>query len=98
MLSAVTSFQLKRLRRLSDDVDTLKRQLFHLGHEADFRDSEELEDRPPVLLYEKSFVLSYLQNVRRKAQETIAWESAEVLGWDVGISPPQLFARRAARL
>jgi hypothetical protein len=68
----------------SDDLDALKRQPFHLEHEADFRDYEELEDRPQVLLYKKAFVLSYLQNVRRKAQETIASESAEVLAGPSG--------------
>src|SRR5580765_1363350 len=56
----------------SDDVAALKRQAFHEEHTADFRDYEELEDREQVLLYEKPFVLSYLQYVRRKAQETIA--------------------------
>ena len=68
----------------SDDVDALKRQPFHLEHEADFGDYEELEDRPQVLLYGKAFVLSYLQNVRRKSQQTIAWESAEVLAGPSG--------------
>src|SRR5205085_11069980 len=62
-----------------DDVDAFKRQPFHLEHTGEFRNYEELEDRPPVLLYEKPFVLSYLQHVRHKAQETIAAESAEVL-------------------
>ena len=65
----------------SDDVDALKRQPFHVEHPADFRDYEELEDREQVLLYEKPFVVSYLQNVRRKAQETIAREtSGELAG------------------
>ncbi len=63
----------------SDDIDALKRQPFHVEHKPEFRDYEELEDREPALLYEKPFVLSYLQNVRRKAQETIARESADVL-------------------
>jgi hypothetical protein len=68
----------------SDDVVALKRQPFHVEHEAEFRDYEELEDRPQILLYEKAFVLSYLQNVRRKAQETIARESVEALGGPSG--------------
>ena len=68
----------------SDDVDALKRQPFHVEHTREFRDYEEMEDRPQVLLYEKPFVLSYLQNVRRKAQETIARESAEVLSGPSG--------------
>jgi hypothetical protein len=68
----------------SDDVDALKRQAFHVEHKADFRDYEELEDREQVLFYEKPFVLSYLQNVRRKAQEIIGRESADVLGGPSG--------------
>jgi DinB superfamily len=63
----------------SDDVHALKRQPFHIENTATFRDYEELEDREQILLYEKPFVLSYLQYVRRKAQETIARESAEAL-------------------
>jgi hypothetical protein len=72
-----------------DDVDALKRQPFHAEHEADFRDYEELEDREQVLLYGRPFVLSYIQNVRQKAQETIARESADVL------AGPSGFRRRA---
>lgn len=67
-----------------DDIDALKRQAFHVERRADFRDYEELGDRPQVLLYERKFVLSYLQNVRRKAQETIARETAEVLAGPSG--------------
>src|SRR5436190_2891151 len=47
-----------------DDVDALKRQPFHIEHKTDFGDYEELEDREQVMLYEKSFVLDYLQHVR----------------------------------
>jgi len=65
-------------------VDALKRQLFHVGHKADFRDYEELEDREPALLYEKAFVLTYIQYVRRKAQETIAREPADILAGPSG--------------
>jgi hypothetical protein len=68
----------------SDDVAALKLQAFHIDHKADFRDYEELEDREQVLLYEKAFVLSYLQNIRRKAQEIIARESADTLAGPSG--------------
>ena len=68
----------------NDDVDALKHQSFHAEHKTDFRDYEELEDHPPMLLYDKAFVLSYLQNVRRKAQATIASESAKVLAGPSG--------------
>jgi hypothetical protein len=67
-----------------DDVESLKRQPFHVEHQADFRDYEELEDHPPLLLYEKAFIRSYLQHARRKARETIASESAEVLAGPSG--------------
>ncbi|CAN5507392.1 hypothetical protein BH09PLA1_BH09PLA1_20100 [soil metagenome] len=70
----------------SDDVDAFKRQPFHLEHKDIFRDYEEMEDRPQVLLYDKPFVLSYLQQVRTKAQETIARESADVLAGPSGFS------------
>ncbi len=72
-----------------DDVAAFKRQPFHLEHAAVFRDYEELEDRPQVLLYEKAFVRSYLQHVRRKASQTIARETAESL------AGPSGFRRRA---
>ncbi|MBC7785353.1 MAG: DinB family protein [Burkholderiales bacterium] len=67
-----------------DDVEALKSQPFHVTHKGVFRDYEEFEDRPQVLLYEKPFVLTYLQNVRDKAQETITRESAEVLAGPSG--------------
>ena len=67
-----------------DDADALKRQAFHLDHKSEFGDYEELEDRPQAMLYDKSFVLSYVGHVRRKAQETIARESAEVLAGPSG--------------
>jgi hypothetical protein len=35
----------------SDDAGAFKLQPFHVEHPADFRDYEELKDRPPVLLY-----------------------------------------------
>jgi hypothetical protein len=68
----------------NDDVDALKRQPFHVEHRADFDDYEELEDREQVLLYKKPFVLSYLQNIRGKAQEIVARESADVLAGPSG--------------
>lgn len=67
-----------------DDAEALKRQAFHVEHRGDFGDYEEMEDRPQVLLYAKPFVQSYLQNVRHKARETIALESAGVLAGPSG--------------
>jgi hypothetical protein len=68
----------------SDDVAALKQQPFHLEHHAEFRDYEEMEERPQVLLYEKPFVLTYLQHARNKAKETIARESAGILAGPSG--------------
>ena len=67
-----------------DDIEAFKRQTFHVEHKEAFRDYEEFADHPPVLLYAKSFVLTYLQHVRGKARETIARESAEVLAGPSG--------------
>jgi hypothetical protein len=72
----------------TDDETAVKRQPFHLAHAAEFRDYEEMADRQQVLTYDKPFVLAYLQDVRRKAQDTIARESAETL------AGPSGFARR----
>lgn len=73
----------------SEVIDAIKCQTFHVTHAAEFRDYEELEDRAQVLLYEKAFVLEYLQFVRNKARETVARESSEVL------AGPSGFQRRA---
>lgn len=70
----------------SDDVEAVKRQPFHLEHKDQFRDYEEMEDRAQVLLYEKAFVMKYIQNARRKAQETISRESGDVLAGPSGFS------------
>ncbi len=81
----------------SDNVEAFKRQPFHVEHNSVFRDYEEFEDRPPVLLYGKPFVLSYLQYVRRKAQEIIARESADELTGPSGFHRRNC-SRRTARL
>lgn len=71
-----------------ESIDRLKGQPFHVDHKDTFRDYEELIDRPPVLMYDKAFVGTYLRYVREKAQKTIAGESDEVL------AGPSGFARR----
>lgn len=70
----------------SEDPVALKAQAFHQSHQAQFRDYEELEDRPQVHTYDKSFVREYLLFVRQKAQDTIARESAQVLAGQSGFS------------
>ncbi len=66
--------------------EALRGQEFHVEHAAEFGDYEELEDREPVRLYGKSFVMEYLQFVRGKARETVARESGEVLAGPSGFS------------
>jgi len=66
--------------------EALRGQAFHVEHADVFRDYEELEDREPVLVYGKPFVLEYLQFVRGKARETVGRESAEVLSGPSGFS------------
>lgn len=68
----------------SDNVEAVKQQPFHVEHAGDFRDYEEMENRPQTLMYDKAFVLSYLQYVRKKAAETIARETADVLAGPSG--------------
>jgi hypothetical protein len=68
----------------TDNIDALKHQPFHLDHPSDFRDYEELEDRPQVLLYEKPFIFTYIQHVRHKAQLTLSTESPETLAGPSG--------------
>jgi hypothetical protein len=68
----------------TDDLEAFKRRAFHVKHKAVFRDYKELQDRPQVLRNEKAFVFEYLQHVRRKAQETIEREAAEVLAGNSG--------------
>jgi len=68
----------------SDDETAFKQQAFHVAHQADFGGYEELADRAQVMLYDRPFVLDYIQHVRRKAQETIARESADVLSGPSG--------------
>lgn len=67
-----------------DDIEVFKRQPFHVEHKDVFRDYEEVEDRAQVLLYDRPFVMNYLQHARTKARETIARESADVLAGPSG--------------
>ena len=64
---------------LGRDESSFRAQLFHRENAAFFRDYEELEDRPQVLLYEKPSVQKYLEYCRRKARDAIAAETVESL-------------------
>jgi len=70
----------------SDNVEAFKQQPFHVDHAGVFRDYEEMENRPAVLLYEKAFVLRYIQHIRQKAAATIAQEAADALAGPSGFS------------
>ncbi len=64
---------------LGPDVESLRRQPFHLRNERIFGDYEEFEDRPLVRLYDKAFILAYLEHCRRKVSEVIEGEAADTL-------------------
>jgi DinB family protein len=61
------------------DEASLRRQPFHRGNEHFFGRYEELEDRPPVTLYEKAQLKTYLAHCRSKATEVVAAETDESL-------------------
>jgi hypothetical protein len=60
-------------------MEGLREQPFHRAHAASFRDYEELEDRAPVLRYERAFLTQYVTHCRTKAATTLAGETAEIL-------------------
>ena len=60
-------------------LDGLRDQPFHRENAASFRDYEELEDREPVLLYERAFTKRYVEHCRAKVATTLAAETAVVL-------------------
>lgn len=64
---------------LGPDGESIYRQPFHLNNKDLFRDYEEFSDRPPVLMYEKGQILTYLAHCREKAREVLAKESLETL-------------------
>jgi hypothetical protein len=68
--------------------EPFRQQLFHREHARVFRDYEELEDRAPVLLYEKTWTKVYLEHCRNKARVVVGSETAESLSARAG------FARR----
>ncbi len=61
------------------DLDALRVQPFHRDHQDFFRDYEELEDRAPRLLYDRSSIKTYLEFCRAKTREVIAAETTESL-------------------
>ena len=73
---------------LGSDADALRLQPFHLANAKLFGDYEQLQDREPLSLYERSQVEGYLEFCRSKAAATIAAETEESL------NAPAKFNRR----
>lgn len=73
---------------LGPDAPSQLEQPFHLANPALFGDYEQLQQREPESLYEKTQIESYLTFCRKKATQTIAAESEQVL------SSPARFARK----
>ncbi len=73
---------------LGPDDDAQRRQQFHLANPALFGDYEQLQDREPESLYDKSQIVTYLEFCRGKAAATMAAETEETL------CAPAKFARR----
>ena len=69
---------------LGENEEAFHRQPFHRDHEQFFGDYEQLEDREPVSLYEKSSINNYLEHCRTKASQVIASESADSLSARAG--------------
>ncbi|MCI0637697.1 MAG: DinB family protein [Gemmataceae bacterium] len=74
---------------LGQNKEAFRRQPFHQDNQQFFRDYEELEDRAPVLLYDKPSIKKYLHHCRTKAAEVIAAETTQSL------SDPCGFERRS---
>lgn len=72
-------------------------QPFHRDHTEFFRDYEEFEDRPPLCLYDRPAIKSYLEHCRRKASDTIAAETADSLAARAAF-PRRAFSRAELHL
>lgn len=70
------------------DEESVRGQPFHLANPQLFGDYEQLADREPVSLYEKSQIIQYLDFCRTKAATTIAAETA------ADLAAPTRFPRR----
>ncbi len=70
---------------LGPNVPALREQPFHRDHAAVFADYEELEPVQQKAVYEKPFILAYVQHCREKAERTIAAETAETLTGPSGL-------------
>jgi hypothetical protein len=71
---------------------SFREQPFHREHADFFRDYEELEDRQPVLLYDRPTMQKYIEHCRRKAAILIPAETPESLAALCGF-PRKSFSR-----
>ncbi len=69
---------------LGQSEEPFRQQPFHREHARVFREYEELEDRAPVLLYDKSWIEIYMEHCRKKAMEVVLSESIESLNAPAG--------------
>ncbi len=77
---------------LGKNHEAMKDQAFHHNRPEFFRDYEEMQPRPQVLLYPREEVLEYLAFCRDKARETLAEETVEVMAAPCGF-PRKTFSR-----
>ena len=70
------------------DAESLQQQAFHLANRDMFRDYEQLEDREPVLSYDRRQITTYLEFCQSKAARTIAAET------EASLSAPAKFERK----
>lgn len=74
---------------LGSDAASLRQQSFHLEKSPAFFGSyEELEDRPPQEVYEKSSISIYLDHCREKARRTVGGET------EASLHAPSPFSRQ----
>ncbi len=69
---------------LGEDEATFKSQAFHVEHADVFRDYEELEYRKQRHLYERAFLLTYLEHCVEKARVSLANATEESLSAPCG--------------
>lgn len=69
---------------LGPDVESFRRQPFHVRHERFFGDYEEFEDRAPLRYYDKASILAYLEHCRGKVSEVMEGETADTLSAPAG--------------
>jgi len=70
---------------LGRDSVPFKEQPFHISHKDIFLDYEEMEDKIPEHLYEKTFCLEYLAHCLAKLRATVEAETADSFAGESGI-------------